>query len=145
MRTLFYNKDMSKVYMLIGIQGSGKTTYAKVKSQELNIPIVSSDAIRDEMPELKEELVFPEVYRRCAEYIKSNTDFIYDATNVTPKVRKRLWENMASYGLKDFEVEAHYFVPAQIFLMAGPYMPSIFQGISTILPFSSFVTLVFRP
>ena len=97
--------------MLIGIQGSGKSTYARVMSEELNIPIISSDKTRDENPTMKEEFDFPELYRRCAELIRCNKDFIYDATNITPKVRKRFFDNMNEYGLKDYNVEAHYFVP----------------------------------
>ena len=97
--------------MLIGIQGSGKSTYARVMSEELNIPIISSDKTRDENPTMKEEFVFPELYRRCAELIRCNKDFIYDATNITPKVRKRFFDNMIKLGAKDYKVEAHYFVP----------------------------------
>ena len=97
--------------MLIGIQGSGKSTYAYVMSEEKNIPVISSDKTRDENPTMKEELIFPELYKRCAELIKENKDFIYDATNITPKVRKRFFDNMSEYGLKDYTVEAHYFVP----------------------------------
>ena len=100
---------MSTVYMLIGIQGSGKSTYAYVMSEEKNVPVISSDKTRDENPTMKEEFIFPELYKRCAEYIKNNIDFIYDATNITPKVRQRYWDNMKEYGLTDFEVEAHYF------------------------------------
>ena len=68
---------MSKVYMLIGIQGSGKSTYARVMGKEKNIPTVSSDLIRTEMNIWDETDVFPYVYKRCADYIKNNIDFIY--------------------------------------------------------------------
>ena len=95
--------------MLIGIQGSGKSTYARVMSRDKNIPIVSSDLIRTEMNIWDETDVFPYVYDRCAEYIKNNMDFIYDATNITPKVRKRFFDNMNERGAKDFTTEAHYF------------------------------------
>ncbi len=97
--------------MLVGIQGSGKTTYANVMSKDLNIPIISSDGIRDEIKDIEEKDVFPLVYKRCADLIKENKDFIYDATNITRVVRKRLWDKMAEYGLFEFDVEAHYFVP----------------------------------
>ena len=90
---------MVTIYMLIGIQGSGKSTYARVKSKELSIPIVSSDNVRDENPDSPEENTFPLVYEKCAEYIKSGTDFIYDATSITKKVRKRFFDNMALHGL----------------------------------------------
>lgn len=102
---------MSKIYMMIGIQGSGKTTYAKVLSKGLSIPIISSDGVRTERPDLEEKDIFPEVYRRCAEIIKNGGDFIYDATNITPKVRQRLRDNLATYGLSDYEMYAYYFEP----------------------------------
>ncbi len=95
--------------MLMGIQGSGKSTYARVMNKDKGYPIVSSDLIRTEMNIWDETDVFPFVYKRCAEYIENNIDFIYDATNITPKVRQRFWDNMKEYGLTKFEVEAHYF------------------------------------
>lgn len=97
---------------MIGIQGSGKTTFAKVLSKNLNIPVVSSDVVRNDCPDLPEADIFPEVYRRCAEIAKKDEDFIYDATNITPKVRARLVDTLENtYGIHNLELFAYYFIP----------------------------------
>jgi len=104
---------MNTIHMMIGIQGSGKTTYAKVLSKGLDIPIISSDGVRNERPDLLEKDIFPEVYRRCAEILTNGGDFIYDATNITPKVRKRLLDNLKELGIdiENLNLYAYYFEP----------------------------------
>lgn len=79
--------------MLVGIPGSGKSTYAKnVLAKEHHYPIISSDKVRQMHPDWDESLVWPEVYRLLAEAIKNGQDAIYDATSVTPKVRARFFK-----------------------------------------------------
>lgn len=90
---------MAKVHLMIGIQGSGKSTFSKQLSQENNILIVSTDVVRKNNPNWPEENIWPEVYRLTAETLKSGHDVIFDATNITPKVRNRFIENV----LKHFE------------------------------------------
>ena len=53
--------------MLIGIPGSGKSTYSKkVLSSKLdNAILVSSDQTRNDNPELTEDEIWPEIYRLC--------------------------------------------------------------------------------
>ena len=107
-----YNRFMmSKVYMLVGVPGSGKSTYARLLSEKHNIQIISSDMVRNEMPNLKEVDVFPEVYRRIRELIIEGKDLVYDATSISAKVRKRFFDNMEPIPRDSYEVEAHYFVP----------------------------------
>ena len=104
---------MSTVYMMIGIQGSGKSTFAKVLSKGFNISIISSDELRTKNPGLKEELVFPTLYKACKEKLLNNESFIYDATNITPKVRKRFVDSLAELGVpRDmYDIVAVYFEP----------------------------------
>ncbi len=104
---------MSTVYMMIGIQGSGKTTFAKVLSKGFNISIVSSDELRTNNPDLKEELVFPTLYKICKDKILNNESFIYDATNITPKVRKRFVDSLTELGVNRdlYDIVAVYFEP----------------------------------
>ena len=91
---------MPKVYMMIGIQGSGKSTYSKELSLKLNIPIVSTDRIRLDNPTMPEEEVWTNVYSMCANYLKSGSDIVFDATNITPNVRNRFKDNLAKYDVK---------------------------------------------
>ena len=85
---------MAKVHLMIGIQGSGKSTFSSQLSKEYNIQIVSTDKVRQLHPDWKEELIWPEVYRLTAEIIKSGNDVIFDATNITVKVRDRFLTNV---------------------------------------------------
>ena len=66
--------------MLVGIQGSGKTTFANELKKELNCEIVSTDNVRKEgVPETE---VWKVVYQKCADALNNNQDVIYDATNI---------------------------------------------------------------
>ncbi len=99
---------MAKIYVLIGIPGSGKSTYAKILKEMYHCEIVSSDTVRNNHPDWKEEMIFPEVYRLCASYLKNGVDVIYDATSITPNVRCRLVNELLPYDVS-YEREAYYF------------------------------------
>ena len=85
---------MAKVHLMIGIQGSGKSTYSNILAQEFDAIIVSTDRVRQANPTWPEQNIWPEVYRLCAQHIKNNKDVIFDATNITPKVRERFLNNV---------------------------------------------------
>ena len=105
---------MSTLHMMIGIQGSGKTTYTKRLEKEFNARVVSSDSVRTLHPDWKEEDIFPEVYRLCAEYLQRGIDVIADSTSITPRVRKRYVDSVKAYGV-DFDMIAHYFtIPYEV-------------------------------
>ena len=96
------------IHMMIGIQGSGKTTFAKQLAKELKIKIISTDNVRVNMPGIKEELVWPYVYKQVALAISEGKDVIFDATSITPRVRKRFVDEVEKYGVK-CEICAYYF------------------------------------
>lgn len=96
------------VHMLIGIQGSGKTTFAKEFIKNNNCKIASTDYVRQNMKEIPESEVFNTVYKMVAEAIINDQDIIYDATNITPKVRKRFFDEVRKYGVEPI-VTAYYF------------------------------------
>lgn len=100
---------MVLIHMLVGIPGSGKSTYALTLSKTLGIPIVSSDAVRNENPNARENEVWPLIYQKCIDYCLNNQDFIFDATNITPKVRKRFFDKI-SEKVTEFSVGAYYIV-----------------------------------
>lgn len=85
---------MNTIHVMVGIQGSGKSTFSKKLSQTLNIKIVSTDVVRLENPGIKEEEVWPKVYQVCGTELEKGKDVIFDATSITPKVRARLVENV---------------------------------------------------
>lgn len=88
---------MPKVHLMIGIQGSGKSTFSRILSSKNNIKIVSTDVVRQANPDWPEDKIWPEVYRLTSELIKNGQDVIFDATNITPKVRERFINNVLNY------------------------------------------------
>lgn len=83
--------------MLVGIQGSGKTTFANQLAKELQCEIVSTDLVRSSCPSIKETEVWPMVYEKCAQFLKENKDVIFDATSITPNVRSRFVNEVSKY------------------------------------------------
>ena len=79
--------------LLVGIPGSGKTTYAKnYIEQNSNTIHLSSDAIRkelygDENIQGNPADVFTLMQKRAVEALNNGQDVIYDATNITRKDR----------------------------------------------------------
>lgn len=105
---------MARVHMMVGIPGSGKSTYSKILQEKCGYPIVSTDVVRTLHPDWEESLIWPEVYRLCAEYLSNNQDIIYDATNITPKVRNRFKEEVNKI-FCSYEIIAYYFdVPVDV-------------------------------
>ena len=87
------------IYLLIGIQGAGKTTFANELAKEKNMVIISTDMVRKNNPGIKEELVWPYVYEQVAINAKKNLDVIFDATSITPKVRKRFMDEVNKFSV----------------------------------------------
>ncbi len=88
------------IHLIVGIQGSGKSSFAKELSKKENIEIVSTDAIRKNNPGIEEYKVWEIVYKRMADLIKENKDCIFDATSITKKVRKRFFDSLKAYNVE---------------------------------------------
>lgn len=80
--------------MLIGLPGSGKSHYANeyIKTRSGTI-VISSDDIRQELwgdanDQQNPSQVFDEMFIRTVSAMKKGTNVIYDATNLTAKIRK---------------------------------------------------------
>ena len=98
---------MPILHMMMGIQGSGKSTYSRKLSNELGIKIMSTDEVRKANPNLEEKFVFPEVFRLISNELNENRDVIFDATNITPNVRNRNLNSIKAL-CKDFEVYLYF-------------------------------------
>ena len=99
---------MVTIHMLVGIPASGKTTYAKKLAGQLNIPILSSDEVRNQNPNASEDQIWPLIYKTSIDYVKKGQDFIYDATNITPKARLRYKEKLLAE-VTDFQIGTYFF------------------------------------
>lgn len=87
---------MPTVIVMCGLQGSGKSTKARYLKEEMgNCEIVSSDAIRKEFDNnITNDKVFKIYYARARELLKAGTNVILDATNITIKSRKQIFEQL---------------------------------------------------
>lgn len=103
---------MKTVHMMIGIQGSGKTTYAEKLSSEKGYDIVSTDIIRKNNPGINENDVWPMAYQTISNILERKDDVIFDATNITKKVRDRFKENVKKYYQNEFEIIGYFFPTA---------------------------------
>ncbi|MBP5550918.1 MAG: AAA family ATPase [Bacilli bacterium] len=99
---------MATIHMLVGIPASGKSTYAKELARNLNIPIVSSDEMRNLHPDVQEKDIWPLIYNECIRLVENGQDFIYDATNITPKVRTN-FKNIIKEHTNDFVIGTYFF------------------------------------
>lgn len=93
---------MQKLFMLIGLPGSGKSTIAKDLSLEENAVIFSSDDLRkelygDEACQEDSANVFEILHKRIYEAIESGNNIIYDATNISSKRRKAFLQTLNKY------------------------------------------------
>ena len=98
------------VFVMCGLPGSGKSTWAKENHPDLTI--VSRDLIRaklgftkdvDEKAVLtagQEKQVTTEEYFQIAKLAKKKQSFIVDDTNSIPKYRKDLIKTLKDYGAK---------------------------------------------
>jgi len=98
---------MAVLHLMIGIQGSGKSTYSKKLSKQYNCIIASTDEVRKTIPNINEKDVFPAVFKMCANELKEGRDVIFDATNITPNVRSRNISAIKNI-FNDFKIYAYF-------------------------------------
>lgn len=98
-----------KLILLVGIPGSGKTTYAKnYITNDKNTIHLSSDKIREELwgneaIQGDNNEVFSLMQSRAIEALNNGQDVIYDATNVTRKDRSYIIDRCPKFA----KIEAH--------------------------------------
>lgn len=93
---------MTKFIMLIGLPGSGKTTYARSFLQQNEEWVhLSSDEItrRNRLPgeSADHQNTFEEMYRETAFHLENGKNVIYDATNLASKRRKSVLNRVEKF------------------------------------------------
>jgi predicted kinase len=88
--------------MMIGLSGSGKSYFAQQISQTHNMPIYSSDSLREELYgdaaiQRNQHLLFEELHRRIRAALKRGESLIYDATNINTKHRVAFIKSIRKY------------------------------------------------
>ena len=85
-------KELPVLYMMVGLAGSGKSTYSNKLSKSKNIEVFSSDELRKELygdvnfMDKNGEL-FTELEKRIKNTLSLGNSAIYDATNISAKKR----------------------------------------------------------
>lgn len=101
---------MAKLIILVGLPGSGKSTYAKsIMDPEGQLQYCSSDKIREELYgdeniQGDPNKVFRVLHNKVKNLLDRGYDVIYDATNVTRKNRRSIIQEVKKYC---DEIEAH--------------------------------------
>ena len=110
---------MSKLYILIGVPGSGKTTYAKIMlKHNANLRYVSRDEVRFSLVSEEEEYfsketeVFNTFISNIKQYIDKKYDVIADATHISVASRKKLFDALGNKYLNKVSVIAVVFHPS---------------------------------
>lgn len=112
---------MTKVYVMVGVPGTGKSTYVKKQLEKNDKAIIlSSDSIREDNPGIRDNNadVFAIMNNYLKEHLKEGyfTNIYYDATNVSRKRRRALYNNIKSWD-KNAEVIIVFF--------SFPYMEAV--------------------
>lgn len=88
---------MVKFYMLVGLVGSGKSTYAE-KLKEEGVIIHSSDKIREELGDVNDQSknteVFEILHKRIKNDLQNGKSVCYDATNLSRKRRRAFLQEL---------------------------------------------------
>lgn len=87
---------MQKFFMLMGISGSGKSTYAKALEKNCGYKVFSSDVLREELfgnenDQTHNSEVFEELHRRILKALDAGENCVYDATNLNRKRRLQIY------------------------------------------------------
>ncbi len=81
-----------RLFLMVGLPASGKSTEARILSGQYNAELFSSDDLREELfgdvnCQTNNELLFKELHKRIKECLLSGHNAIYDATNISYKCR----------------------------------------------------------
>ena len=93
--------ELPKLFMMVGIPGSGKSYESEVIAKEHDGVIHASDKIREEFsknPNLKGDnnLVFTALHLRVQRDLKAGKNVVYDATNINSRRRKAFLNSIKS-------------------------------------------------
>lgn len=85
---------MTYLIVMVGLQGSGKSTKAKEIAKSLDAVVLSSDEIRKDNPSWDNGQVFAYLYGQMNTYLSENKSVIIDATNTTLKSRQAIFNSL---------------------------------------------------
>ncbi len=100
---------MNKLYMMIGLPASGKSTIAKDIAEKENAVIIATDDLRQELlndvnSQVDNNLIFKEAEKRLKQNIEKGKNVIFDATNINYKKRRDWLNRFNKYGVEKIGV-----------------------------------------
>lgn len=93
-----YNDTWGEVILMSGLPGTGKDTW--IKEHYPDLPMISLDEIRKEMrisPTENQSKVVEIARERAKELLRKKQPFVWNATNLSPMVRKKQIKLFAQY------------------------------------------------
>ena len=93
------------LYIMVGLPGSGKSTYAKEFIKDQQVEYLSSDSLRavfgkNESDQSVTPKVFGHIKTKVDEYLRDNKNVLVDATSVNRKERSDYIKTAKKYGAK---------------------------------------------
>ena len=93
------------LYIMVGLPGSGKSTYAKEFIKDQQVEYLSSDSLRavfgkNESDQSVTPKVFGHIKTKVDEYLRDNKNVLVDATNVNRKERNDYINTAKKYNSK---------------------------------------------
>lgn len=97
-----------KLYVLVGLPASGKSTYAKNNLLD-KAKLLSSDAIRkelfnDETHQADNKAVFTTLYNRAREYLRNGDNVVIDSTSINKFERARVLRNFEGFDIEKIAI-----------------------------------------
>ena len=101
---------MQNFFMMVGLPGSGKSTFARnVLSASPGAVVHSSDEIRRELlgdknDQTQQALVFSTLHERVFSDLRAGKNVVYDATNINYKQRKQFVDRVQALRIRDLQI-----------------------------------------
>ncbi len=95
-----YDETEFEVILMAGIAGSGKDTY--IEKYGKGLPVISLDAVREELnirfsDKDGQGKVVQYAYELAKEYCRKKQPFIWNSTNLSPRIREKLVRTLLVY------------------------------------------------
>lgn len=111
--------NLPNLIVLVGLPGSGKSTYAEELAKKENAIIVSSDAIREELfngfrgKRQNQAIVFGTLFRRVEKLLSEGNNVIIDSTNIDREKRYKIIRKLYKYPKDCYYINTPYNVSLQ--------------------------------